>query len=192
MIMGDPLGSPFFCCNIEPMNEQINTVTEENNAFTQPDTSTCVPTSLAYLLYKEKGLDFKKTVKTIVNKSYEIVTDLKENGMEFDQLGDVARSLGIATNLTEIKPGSHGYLTQVTKLPKHEYSETELTRHAKKEDSLREGQSHFEYPYGHAIVVFEKENGQATIYDSFFGTETSISMSELDQYLEQPPTYLSL
>lgn len=163
-----------------------------NKEFVQPDPYTCVPTAFAYLLYKEYGLNFQEILNTLVAESYKRYSDIKENGMEFDQIQEVANALGYKTQLTTTKPTASAYLAGVTQLPKQAFEYNDFIREAVKEDSLRIEGEFFVYPFGHAVAVFEKENNVVIIFDSLFGTETQISLDELEKYLEQPTTYLSI
>jgi len=160
--------------------------------FVQPDPYTCSPTALAYLLFKEEGVDFDITLERLIKESYRRFNDIKENGMGFDQLVKVAELLGISCRLSENKPKSLAYLTMVTKLPRQKFKQNDFIREAVKENSLRIEGEYYIYPYGHAVAVFEDGRGGAVVFDSLFGVETTIQLSELERYLEPPVSYFTL
>lgn len=161
------------------------------NNFTQPDANTCVPTSFAYLLYKTKQEDFEKMLNLLVPACYKEY-DLAKDGMEYDEMKLVAEKLGIPCEFSIHKPPVKNYLVGVIKLPITEFTYTDLINTAIKEGGLKIEKDYFVYPFAHSIAVFEHDDNTCTIYDSYLGTENTITLEELENCLEHPISYLYL
>lgn len=173
--------------NFERIGRDLNLMTQ----FLQPDPYSCVPTSFAYLLFKQKNQNFSVSLDLLVKESYKYY-DLKKDGMEFDQLQIVAENLGYKTKFSPIMPKTKAYLTGVKKLPICKFKPNELINNAIKENSLQITKDFFIYPYGHAVVIFENPNNILSIYDSLLGMEREFNKNDFNNYLENNPSYLSL
>lgn len=157
--------------------------------FAQPDPNTCVPTSFAYLLYKLKGVDFKKTLNQLIPECYKNY-DLEKNGMEFDQMKVVANKLHISCEFTTHKPLFNSYLAGVVRLPITQFVHTDLIDTAIREGALKLESGYFVYPYAHSVAVFENNDSTCTIFDPYLGSEREIKLEELNDNLEKPISYL--
>jgi len=156
--------------------------------FTQPDSSSCVPTSFAYLVHKEFGLDFDEIFKEVFSAS-KAMFDLENNGMSFSQLCDIVEPLGFRTSVHSEKPQSAQYLAGVERLSKVPYIENSIMTQSIKDGSLEITDTEFVYPEGHAIAVFE--GGKlAKVFDSFLGLERDVPLVEILENLEKGPEFL--
>lgn len=161
-----------------------------SSRFIQPNSYSCVPTSFAYLVYRQLGEDFKSVLKRILDLSEERF-DIKKNGMEFDQLQQAAQELGYETQLSQAKPNSQIYLVGVASLPKNINYDPEIMHESMREGSVQLSDKEYVFPFGHAIVVMESSDN-LKIFDSFAGTEYFLPKDVLQKSLERNTTYFSL
>lgn len=159
--------------------------------FVQPDPYTCTPTAFAYLWSRTNNTDFSKTLDPLIKECYSTLNNIKDQGVSFEQIQQIGKSMGIISTISSSKPTSSKYLTVVSRLPRHNFEDNDFITQALTADSLRIENDYFIYPYGHAIAVFE-DGDQANVYDSLFGTEFVIQLSELEECLEHPTEYLFL
>ncbi|PIY80610.1 MAG: hypothetical protein COY80_02045 [Candidatus Pacebacteria bacterium CG_4_10_14_0_8_um_filter_42_14] len=156
--------------------------------FIQPDSSSCVPTSFAYLVHKQFGLNFHEVLGKVLSASH-AKFDLKANGMNFLQLREIIEPLGFSALVHSQKPDSTQYLVGVDRLPKVPYVENSIMQDSIKDGSLEITETHFVYPEGHAVAVFE-EGGSTMVFDSFTGLERTAPMTDIMANLEKQPEFL--
>lgn len=158
--------------------------------FLQPDSSTCVPTTFAYLAYLQCKLDYELLLpKLLITCSSRY--NLPQNGMSFQELEGVVKELGFEVNVTSTKPSQPLYLVGVQSLPLCKYVPSQVITESEADGSLVITKTLFKYPAGHAVCVKE-EGEKAVVYDSFLGTERVLALSEVLTSLEDKPEFLEI
>lgn len=157
--------------------------------YCQPDPNSCVPTTFAYLAYKQFGLDFAR----LLEKLLAVCTtkfDFQKDGMSFLQLKQVVEDMGFGIEVCTSKPNQKSYMVGVRCLPIVKHKKNMLIEQSLASGSLKISSSHFLYPDGHAVAIFEQNPTQVQVFDSFMGVERTLSLNEILLSLEGKPEFL--
>jgi|GEM_PF-3401667 len=159
--------------------------------YYQPDPNSCVPTTFAYLTHKQFGLDFSILLEKLLTFC-KAKFDLEKDGMSFLQLKQVVEAMDFNVEVCANKPNQKYYMAGVKCLPIIQYENSLLINQSLSSGSLKISDSHFLYPEGHAVAIFEQNQTQVRLFDSFMGVERLLSLSELLLSLEDKPEFLTV